>query len=422
MRIQRTIPPAAALIYLTDLLRGLSGIFRTKNNIRRFEKEIKEYFDVRHVFLVSSGKAAFTLILKALKTLSPDKNQVLIPAYTCFSVPSAIVKAGLKVSLCDIDISTCDFDHKLLKKAINNNTLCVIPSHLFGIPSEMENLKSLCKDTNTFIIEDAAQAMGGSYMGMKLGTIGDAGFFSLGRGKNITCGSGGIIVTNSSEIADAIEEYYSELESPGKIEVIREFLEIVILSIFINPVLYWLPAGLPFLNLGQTIFYKDFPIKKMSGMKAGLMWYWQRRLEQSNKTRVKTSDYFRERLGLKNNWKISVPHLRLPIIVNNRETRDQIYSDSQKYGLGISLMYPTAISRIEEIKNDFKENNFPAANKIEERLLAIPTHHLLSERDKKNICELFNKADMLDYFHMNYEALPDPIQHQNIESHADRNI
>ena len=111
MKIRRTIPPAAAPAALRDLIYGIAGLFLGRQYQELLEKTLKDYFGVKHVFLVSSGKAAFTLILNALKSLSPEKTQVLIPAYTCFSVPSAIVKAGLDVALCDLSSTSYDFDY-----------------------------------------------------------------------------------------------------------------------------------------------------------------------------------------------------------------------------------------------------------------------------------------------------------------------
>ena len=392
MKVNMTIPPTAAPINLSDLIHGLTGIFLGKRYIQRLEQEIKGYFGVKHVFFVSSGKAALTLILKALKSLN-QRQEALIPAYTCFSVPSAIVKAGLKVSLCDIDSKTFDFDYKLLQKAINKDTLCMIPNHLFGIPADMEKIKEICKDKDIFIIEDAAQAMGGTYNGKKLGTIGDVGFFSLGRGKNITCGSGGIIITNSSQIADAIDKHYSNLKEPGIIESLKEFLEVLLMAIFIRPSLYWFPAGLPFLKLGQTIFYKDFPIKKLSGMQAGLLHGWQERLEKGNKIRKENAKYFStfitpSPLAGEGQGEGAIPYLRLPVLINNKEIRDEIFSLSNKNGLGVSAMYPSPINEIQEIRGQFNGSVFPSAKKISETLLTIPTHHLLSEKDRKEISRL----------------------------------
>jgi perosamine synthetase len=394
MKIQRTIPPAAAPINLSALVHGLAGTFLGRRYLKKLKSEMKEYFKVRHIFLVSSGKAALTLILLALKSLSPNKKEVLIPAYTCFSVPSAIVKAGLKISLCDIAPLTFDFDYKLFEEAVTENTLCVIPDHLFGIPADMDKINSFCKDRGIFVVEDAAQAMGGMYKGKKLGTIGDAGFFSLGRGKNITCGSGGIIVTNSDRISTAIESVYSHVKSPGISETIKEFLKVMILSIFIHPLLYWFPSGLPFLKLGETMFYKEFPIRRLSGMQAGLLRGWQRQLEESNKMRKENASYFYERLrlksllGLRNNASISF--LRLPLMVKDREIKERIYSLFNEKGLGISQMYPTPINEIEEIKDLFNGKAFPFASKIVERILTLPTHQLLSEKDKKVIVDYIN--------------------------------
>ncbi len=106
MRIGRTLPPAVAPINTGNIVSGLKGIMRGKDEISDFETQLKSYFKVDFCCLFSSGKAALTITLKALHKLSPDKNEVLIPAYTCYSVPSAILKAGLKDRLCDLKSNT----------------------------------------------------------------------------------------------------------------------------------------------------------------------------------------------------------------------------------------------------------------------------------------------------------------------------
>jgi perosamine synthetase len=391
MKVQRTIPPTAAPIKLQDVFHGILGLFHSQKYVKQLESEIKEFFGARHVFLVSSGKAALTLILVALQNLSKRK-QVVIPAYTCFSLPSAIVKTGLEIALCDIDSTSLDFDYACLEEVITPETLCVIPHHLFGIPSDMQRIQVLCRARSAFILEDAVQAMGGQTTGRKLGMLGDVGFFSLGRGKPITCGSGGVIVTNSDDIAAAIARPYADLKEPSISEVLKDFFEFVLMSIFVHPRLYWLPTGLPFLKLGQTLFYRDFPIKRLSRRKAGLLRYWRRRLAQANQTRTEIAAYFGEQLHLKTVPETSIPYLRLPILVNSRRTRDRIYALSQQRGLGISCMYPSPINEIEEIKTTFDGKAYPAAKTVSEKLLTIPIHHLLSENDKKSICTLFEGA------------------------------
>ena len=125
MRIGRTIPPAAAPIYVRDIISGLTGLIRGQNELNRFKSELKDYFSAKHCFLLSSGKAALTIILQALHDANPDKEEVLIPAFICYSVPSAIVRAGLKVKLCDSDPETLDFNFDQLEKIISHSKLAI---------------------------------------------------------------------------------------------------------------------------------------------------------------------------------------------------------------------------------------------------------------------------------------------------------
>src|SRR5210317_1112301 len=119
MRIGRTLPPAASPIYIRNILNGFKGLLRGQQQIERFRSELKDFYGVKHCFLVSSGKAALTLILRALHDLYPDRDEVLIPAFICYSVPSAIVRAGLKVKLCDVNPDTLDFDYDQLKELLS---------------------------------------------------------------------------------------------------------------------------------------------------------------------------------------------------------------------------------------------------------------------------------------------------------------
>ncbi|MDH5570129.1 MAG: aminotransferase class V-fold PLP-dependent enzyme [Gammaproteobacteria bacterium] len=386
MRIKRTIPPTAAPIPIRSFYCGIVAALSGQKYINKLESEFKKYFGVKHVFFVSSGKAALTTILSSLKTVD-DRREVVIPAYTCFSVPSAVIKSGLTVELCDIDINNFDFNYDFLEKKLSQKTLCVIPSNLFGIPSNVDKLRHICNENDIYLIEDAAQAMGCLYNKKPLGTIGEAGFFSLGRGKNITSGSGGVIVTNSDKIASAIKSNLETINPPGFIENVVDYIQFVILSIFIRPSLYWLPSGLPFLELGKTFYYKEFPVKKLSAMKAGLLRGWETNLEKSNNHRIEVARYYSK------NSEISHPYLRYPVVLNSSIERDKVFKISEKIGLGLSKMYPTTINKIEEIKDLFSGQDFPMANQLEECLITLPTHHWLTKSDKDAISKLIEGID-----------------------------
>jgi len=389
-KIQRTVPPAAAPLRGADLWHGVAGIVSSARSLRAREDEIRRHFGVRHAFLVSSGTAALTLALTALKSRSP-RTDVVIPAYTCFSVAAAVVTAGLRPVLVDIDPTTFDFDHALLARAVTPATLAVVSHHLFGIPSDVERLRALCHERGVAVVEDAAQAMGAEHDGRPLGTLGDVGIFSLGRGKNITCGAGGIIVTSDHRIAASIARYYRRLPAASAADMLKELARLVFMTVFIRPRLYWLPTALPFLRLGQTVYPRDIAIRRLSGMQAGLLRGWRSRLAQSNHARSETA------IDLSRRLRLPLPHgprpyLRLPLLAATAAERDRMVTRSHERGLGLSVAYPTPINEIPDLRAIFNGARFPSARRVADSLLTLPTHHWLSEADKRAIVRLCQEA------------------------------
>jgi len=373
-----------------DLLHGFHGIV-TRKTPARLEREIKEYFGKKHVFLVSSGKAALFLILSGMKRLT-GKKKVIIPAYTCFSVPSAVRMAGLEIELCDVRPDTLDYDYNQLKLLVDDDTACILSTHLFGIPSDVANIRSLIGNRKIFVVEDAAQAMGASDDDQKLGTLGDVGFFSFGRGKNISCGSGGVIITSSEDIADTIRKVYSDLETVPTIEYLTMIVGTLFLAFFLRPEWYWFPKNLSFLKIGETRFYRTFPVKKMTGFQAGLLHSWRKKLEILNRNRSKNAEHYIEAFQLSGRMKIYdnfVRYNRFPIYVENKAIKDEICKIGNV--LGISPMYPSPIHGISEIMENFKNVNFEYSEIISDTLVTLPTHSLLNQKDLMNIREVVRK-------------------------------
>ena len=389
MRIGRTIPPSAAPLGITALAHGLAAICTPRRTVERREAEFRQYFGVSNVFLVSSGTAALTLTLMALKSLS-SRTEVIIPAYTCFSVPAAVLKAGLRPVPSDIDCSNFDYDHALLERALKSTTLCVVAHHLFGVPSNIEKIRALCQSRRIFVVEDAAQAMGINVAGRYLGTAGDAGIFSLGRGKHLTCGSGGIVVTSSPQVAAAVSERYAQLGRPPVSQVLKDFFTVLFMTTFIRPRLYWLPSLLPFLRIGETVYPKNIAMTRLSAVKAGFLHNWQMRLGRANAIRARAAAFFCERLPVPNGRAHVPPYLRLPVLMKSRSEQARVHAESVSSGLGIALAYPAPVSDIPEVRvaSFSARRSFPGARYVVERLITLPTHELLSDRDKRRISEV----------------------------------
>lgn len=387
MRIGRTLPPAAAHCGWRDLVHGIGGACRPARSLQARTDELRRELGVAHVFLVSSGTAALTLTLTALTSLS-EGSEVVLPAYTCFSVPAAVVHAGLDPILCDIDESSFDFDHGQLPSALTSRTLGVIAHHLFGLPSNIERTNAVCRPRSIFVIEDAAQALGVRRNGQALGTFGDVGILSFGRGKHITCGSGGAVVTNSDRIAEAIAARYREVPAPPWWDAITDFVSVVLMMVFIRPWLYWIPTAIPFLRLGATVFPRRVTVKRLSGFKAGLLRRWRSNLAKSTDGRSAIARDLARHLATPIAGTSARPLLRFPLLTVSHAEREQIHFFSKTRGLGLSRAYPTAVNEVAEIRTRFGGQQFPAAASVASRLLTLPTHQWLTEEDKHAIAEI----------------------------------
>jgi perosamine synthetase len=387
VRVGRSIPPVAAPLDAIDLWFGVRGLVTPARAVQRFEDELRSTFGVRHVFSLSSGTAALTVALKALASIS-DRTDVILPAYTCFTVPAAVVQAGLRPVLCDIGDDTFDFDYAQLTRLLNRRTLAVIVHHLFGIPSDVARARRLCAGVGACVVEDAAQAMGVEAGGRMLGTLGDVGIFSLGRGKHVTCGDGGLIVTDAARIAGAIERQYRGVPRANVGAAIVGLAKSAVMCAFIRPSLYWIPASLPFLRLGETIYPTRIVIRRLSGMHAGLMHRMRARLERARRVRRRTAAELRRRLGFASREdRDRHPYLRLPVYAATPEDTTRVFASAHRRGLGVAKGYPSAVSEIPALRDRFRGQRFPRATRVSDHLLTLPTHHWLGEADMTSIVD-----------------------------------
>lgn len=148
---------------------------------------------VDHVQLECSGTAALTVALTALKALRPSRTEVAIPAFTCPLVPLAIQRAGLVARLVDLQPGHFDMDADRLAGACSERTLAIVPTHLGGRLADVDAANEVAHRVGAFVVEDAAQALGARHGDRPVGTLGDAGFFSLAAGKGLSIFEGGLL-------------------------------------------------------------------------------------------------------------------------------------------------------------------------------------------------------------------------------------
>lgn len=168
-----------------------------------FETQLASYFGTKHAVTVNSATAGLFLSLKAIGIQEGD--EVITTPFTFVATINAIIHAGAKPILVDIDPISRNIQVDLIEKSITSKTKAIMPVHFAGLPVEMDRIISLAKKYNLRIIEDAAHAMGALYKGKKIGSFGDIQVFSFHPCKNLTTAEGGCITTNDDEIAELVK-------------------------------------------------------------------------------------------------------------------------------------------------------------------------------------------------------------------------
>lgn len=393
----RTVSPSGAPISIRNILHGIKAELCRDNPVNIFKEQIRLYFGSEYAFMLSSGKAALCLILKALTTIS-DRKEVIIPAYSSFCLASAVAGAGVVVKLCDIDPEYLDFDLEHLAKLVDDKTLAVIPVHLFGLVARLDEIAHITDSQGAYLIEDAAQAAGAEYKGKKVGTICDAGIFSLGRGKSISTVEGGVVVTNAEEVATAVKKQFETLLRPKSAKIALVGLAI---SIFLQPELYFIPNSLPFLNLGANIYNPEFEMHLFSKMQAGIGISLFDQLDIYNDKRRLTAILLSSKINNLSKAKLpaidakSKPsYTRFPIIFKDTEIREKIFGRLNKLRLGVSKNFPYSLDEIRGFKKYLlnPDDRFRNSKRISKTLLTVPTHPFL---DRQDVTKL---ADIVSYY------------------------
>ncbi len=175
---------------------GFDGMRNGHWKAKELETELGKAFNSKHVQLVSSGTAAVSVALASAGVGAGD--EVIMPTFTFVASFEAIMMLGAIPILVDID-DTLTLDPTAVEAAITNKTKAVMVVHMCGSMANLKALQKVCNTNNLVLVEDACQAIGATYDGNPLGSVGDLGCFSFDFVKTITCGEGGAVITNNKD-------------------------------------------------------------------------------------------------------------------------------------------------------------------------------------------------------------------------------
>ncbi|HXY08250.1 MAG TPA: DegT/DnrJ/EryC1/StrS family aminotransferase [Terriglobales bacterium] len=180
-----------------------SGQFILGSEVESLEKEIADYCGSRFAIACASGSDALLLALMALEVGQGD--EVITTPFTFVATAGAIARLQARPVFVDINPTTFNLDPAELQSAMTSKTRAIIPVHLFGMAADMDAITTLAKRSSVPVVEDAAQAIGATYGGRFLGTIGLCGCFSFFPSKNLGgVGDGGMLTTDDKNMADRL--------------------------------------------------------------------------------------------------------------------------------------------------------------------------------------------------------------------------
>lgn len=337
-----------------------SGQVRQGPKVEEFERNFAQQVGSKYAFAVSSGTAA--LHIAYLLTLNAG-DEIIVPDFTFIATATAAVLSGAKPVLTDVEENTFTIDLDDVKRKITSKTKAIASVHLFGNSADLRGLKQIALENGLYLINDAAQAHGTMFEGKDIGSYDDLNCYSFYPTKNMTTGEGGMVTTNNSE---------------------------------------WYEKGKLLRSHGQETKYYHTVLGlnyRMTDIAAAIGCIQLKRLDANIKKRRENASVF--------NRELKLDGITIPFVKNNIEhsfhqysillepsiikcTRDEFVRALQAENIGAAVHYPIPLTE-QPILKTFK-NFCPISSKISKRILSIPVHPHLNEKDLEKIVLAIKKV------------------------------
>ncbi len=340
----------------------LNDIKKTINNnnfilgedVFKFEKAFAKFCNSKYAISCANGTDALTIALKILNL--PKNSEVIIPAMTYCSTAFAVINAGLKPVLVDLENNKPTININEIKKKITNKTKVIMPVHLYGSVVNINQIKKIVKKRKILIIDDCSQAHGATLLKKRVGNLSDISCFSLYPGKNLGAyGDAGIITTKNKKFYDKIKN---------------------------------------FRNLGSDKKFIHTQIgfnSRLDTIQAVVLNHKLKNLLNNNKKRVKIAEIYNKKI--KNNKiskllysKGSVYHQYVILVKNRAKLEKLLNYNNIQYG----YHYPQSINQLDSLKKFFKQKKFSNAEKIANNCMSIPIDPTLDQKDINKIISVLN--------------------------------
>ena len=209
------------------------GEFIQGPHIAEFERAFEQRAGSGTAISAAYGRIAFYYLLKALDL--PPGSEIIFPALTFWVVPELARVAGLTVVFADVDPRTFNLDPDSVERLITDKTRAVVPTHLYGLPCDMDRILDIASRHNLIVLEDCAHALGATYKGRAVGTFGTGALFSFQTLKPLNCYGGGMALVQDAGVAAKVRQIVDALPWPSEKRVRDRLLMGRLQRIFVKP-------------------------------------------------------------------------------------------------------------------------------------------------------------------------------------------
>ena len=343
--------------------------------IDEFENAMKEYVGVDYCAALNSGTSALHAIILAYGLGKGD--EIIVPSFTFISTANSVLFVGAKPTFSDIEEATLCLDPNLISEKITSNTKAVVPVDYAGLSCKITEIKEIAKEKKIVLIEDAAEALGATVKGKKVGSLSDSAIYSFCGNKVLTTGEGGAVVTNSKEIYEKVKL----IRSHGRVDNIG-YLDNPLESSYIEIGYNW----------------------RMSSITAALGISQLSKLDKIIKMRQNNAEYISSKLS--KHSQIIVPNppegyghsyqfytIRLP----DKKTRDSLHEHLIKKRIFSKVYFnPIHLSSFYMKKFGTKPNSLPVTEKISQQVLTLPMYPNMTSEEREYLVE-----SVAEYFESN---------------------
>jgi len=353
---------------------------------RLLREGLRRHLGGAEVTLHASGREALRVALAWLAKQS-GRDEVLIPAYTCFSIPASAVAAGLRVRLVDVTLAG-RVDPDSLASLPLERAAALVVSNLFGVPEPVRALRECCARAGVALIDDAAQSLGARAQEGPVGARGDLGILSFGRGKPLGALGGGAIVWPAEPTLSS---------PPARPRRAKALAKALAYDAALQPAVFGLLAAIPALHIGETPFEPDFARGAIDGASLCLAAVAARDLEEQARERARRADALAADIEAASAFRSlradpgdTAVYPRLAVVAPSAQARDRALAALRD--LGASGMYPSSLDGVPALRPHLAgEPACETARELAARLLTLPTHREITGAHRARLLEVVRR-------------------------------